>query len=392
MSSDDDEEIYSIYDTKTICNRFNSQFEQLRSQFKKNVSQTSTTLKNAVNEEKCERDRAVRKKDIVQEKNKISTNDATITKPTKQDPKNEIVEEESSDSDSNVSIQSLGEVENEDRSNLNQSQKKNALPRNCAPLPRNDDLMSHILYEEPPARSTRARQKKSVTPNQPLINTSPVKKKKRGPIDSFFKPINSNEIVALDKKAEDIILIEEDEDEEEEEDEDVNFEVSVKILWKSRTVRKFTLRKFQKFSKIFEHFMKEENVSSDKIILTLKGRKVKSTDSPESLNLKVYDIIDGGVLSAVSNNFNSSIQENEVDDDNMVAVKFQDNNKKIVKLKLRKTDKMKIVMIKYAEQIEVPVDKIKFLFDGDVLDPAETPTTLGIDNEEIIDVKFLEKN
>lgn len=47
---------------------------------------------------------------------------------------------------------------------------------------------------------------------------------------------------------------------------------------------------------------------------------------------------------------------------------------------------MKVLMHKYAEEKKVPPEKLKFMFDGEVLDPSETPDNLGLDGGECIDV------
>lgn len=171
------------------------------------------------------------------------------------------------------------------------------------------------------------------------------------------------------------------------EEEEINPELSVKVIWKSITVKRFLIRKFQKMSKVYQDLSKEEKVSESKIILTFNNSKVSYNDTPSSLNLQVYDFLEGGVLSE-STNFSELPSEDFKNDNCTVVIKFQDSQKKTIKLALNKNDKIKVGMIKYSEQLEIPLKNIKFFFDGELLDSAENPQSLGLENDDIIDVKI----
>ncbi|EEB12634.1 asparagine-rich protein, putative [Pediculus humanus corporis] len=160
-------------------------------------------------------------------------------------------------------------------------------------------------------------------------------------------------------------------------EEDLNPEVTVKVIWKSISVKKFKIRKFQKISKIHRELSKEENVPENKIILTFNGNKINDCDTPSSLNLQVFDFLEGGLIKESTNNSNSVTINTEYDNSS-VLLKFQDSNKKVINLPLKKNDLIKSGMIRYAEQIEIPLEKIKFFFDGEVLDPLETPSSIDI--------------
>ena len=44
------------------------------------------------------------------------------------------------------------------------------------------------------------------------------------------------------------------------------------------------------------------------------------------------------------------------------------------------------IMAKYSQSCGTPLDKIKFMFDGDVINPNDTPEDLDMDEEGVIDV------
>lgn len=169
---------------------------------------------------------------------------------------------------------------------------------------------------------------------------------------------------------------------------EMNYTVSVKVLWKSVNMKSFPLRRFQKLQEIYEYFMKEENVPFERILLTLRDKKISPNDTPESLDLKVYEFIEGGILSGLTRAPNSVISEKCTYDENCVTLKLQDVQKRVLKFSVQKDEPLKLTMIRYAEQIEKPLKDVKFYFEGEILRPTDTPESLGLENDEIIDVKI----
>lgn len=53
------------------------------------------------------------------------------------------------------------------------------------------------------------------------------------------------------------------------------------------------------------------------------------------------------------------------------------------------TDTLSKVMTAFAAALELPVNKIKFSFDGDPVLPDQTPIDLDMDNDDIIDARLL---
>jgi hypothetical protein len=43
-------------------------------------------------------------------------------------------------------------------------------------------------------------------------------------------------------------------------------------------------------------------------------------------------------------------------------------------------------MTKYAEQCEIGIEKLKFSFDGDTINPSDTPEDLDLEGDEMIDL------
>lgn len=63
--------------------------------------------------------------------------------------------------------------------------------------------------------------------------------------------------------------------------------------------------------------------------------------------------------------------------------------KKFVVFKLRKDQPFKRLKEHCATELAVPVEKLKFYFDGDHVSDGDTPEILDLDDEACIDVKIL---
>ncbi|XP_063631285.1 DNA repair protein Rad60 [Cydia splendana] len=162
--------------------------------------------------------------------------------------------------------------------------------------------------------------------------------------------------------------------------------MSVKVEWRSKTILKFELRKFQKLTPIFEHFSKAENVSYDKLYFSYNGKIIKPDDTPDSIEYSIAKFIDGGIVS--QSVVSTSSNENEIR--HGIKLKFQCQNvKKPFEIIVGPNDKMATAMLRCAEHFEKPFDKLKFEFDGDIISGKSTPRELDLEGGGCIDVKIL---
>lgn len=148
--------------------------------------------------------------------------------------------------------------------------------------------------------------------------------------------------------------------------EEDNEEMSVKVYWQSLEIFKFKIRKYQKLTQIFDYFMEKEGVSNDKLLFTYNERILKIDDTPDSINYSIAKFIDGGI---VEQNVTQLAQEcSKGDENNGLKLKFQcQNKKKPFETTLRPEDKLALAMMKCAEHLETPIERLKFYFDGDLI-------------------------
>ncbi|CAG4987771.1 unnamed protein product [Colias eurytheme] len=166
---------------------------------------------------------------------------------------------------------------------------------------------------------------------------------------------------------------------------DENEELSIKVYWQSSDIIKFTIRKYQKLSQIFDFFSKRENVGIDKLLLTYNDRILKPDDTPDSIDYSIAKFIDGGIV-----NSRVPILENSSKEIRGIKLKFQCQNvKKPFEIVIQLEDKMLQAFTKCAEHLEVPMNKLKFEFDGDCITGSMTAEELELEGGECIDVKIM---
>ncbi|XP_038217671.1 uncharacterized protein LOC119836428 [Zerene cesonia] len=166
---------------------------------------------------------------------------------------------------------------------------------------------------------------------------------------------------------------------------DENEELSIKVYWQSSDIIKFTIRKYQKLSQIFDFFSKRENVGVEKLLLTYNDRILKPDDTPDSIDYSIAKFIDGGIV-----NNRVPILESSDKEISGIMLKFQCQNlKKPLEITVQPDERMIQAFTKCAEHLEQPLNKLKFEFDGDCITGAMTAQELELEAGECIDVKII---
>uniref|UniRef100_A0A8D8ZUT3 Uncharacterized protein CG4449 n=2 Tax=Cacopsylla melanoneura TaxID=428564 RepID=A0A8D8ZUT3_9HEMI len=175
-----------------------------------------------------------------------------------------------------------------------------------------------------------------------------------------------------------------DSDDECEADEIVN----VKVVWRQSEPYSFPIVKKKDLGSIYEFFAKRENVSIQKILLSKKDQVLSPHCTPLSIEYKVTDILEGGILEETVNNQQAAV--NKQQDKNCIEVKVQQKNvKKPLLIQLHKSNDMHILAKKVAAELGIDIEKLKFNFDGDLLDLDETVESLDLDGGECFDLVII---
>lgn len=172
-------------------------------------------------------------------------------------------------------------------------------------------------------------------------------------------------------------------------DEIENYEMSVKVTWKSKDIHRFKIRKHQKMKTIFQFFSDLEGVTEDKLLFMLNDKQIHPDDTPDSLKLTVVDFIDGGITTLNASAAPALALEEELSDEDVELKILCKDRKKPLTVKIHKDEKMKVLMIKVAEMLEVPQERLKFMFDGELLNSSDTAVDLELEGGECIEVNVV---
>ncbi|CAB3236326.1 unnamed protein product [Arctia plantaginis] len=165
-----------------------------------------------------------------------------------------------------------------------------------------------------------------------------------------------------------------------------NEEMSVKVYWQSLEVVRFKIRKYQKLKPIFKYFSERENVVLDKLLFMYNDRIVKIDDTPDAIDYSIAKFIDGGI---VERNVTGLIKETSEELQDGLRIKFQCQHlKKPFETTIRPDDTFGLAMMKCAEHLETPLNRLKFFFDGDLISSKTTAEELDLEGGECIDVKI----
>ncbi|XP_053621412.1 uncharacterized protein Rad60 [Plodia interpunctella] len=167
---------------------------------------------------------------------------------------------------------------------------------------------------------------------------------------------------------------------------DENEELSVKVYWQSSEFFKFTIRKYQKITSIFDYFAKKENVSHDKLFFMFNDCILKPDDTPDLIKYNIAKFIDGGIVNQSIANLVTKVKGNVT---NGIKLKFQCQNvKKPFETVVGLAEKLSVAMLKCAEHFDISIDKLRFEFDGDLISGKNTAQDLDLEGGECIDVKI----
>ncbi|CAH0716821.1 unnamed protein product, partial [Brenthis ino] len=169
---------------------------------------------------------------------------------------------------------------------------------------------------------------------------------------------------------------------------DENKELSVKVEWQSVEIIKFTLRKFQKLTKIYDYFCDNHNVKKENLIFIYKDKILQPDDTPDTIGYSEAKLIEGGivyenVLKLSKNECTNNIVSG-------IIIKFRtQNSKQPFILSVKDDEKLHLAMIKCAEHLELSLNQLRFEFDGDIVTGKQTAKDLELEGGEYIDVKVI---
>lgn len=196
------------------------------------------------------------------------------------------------------------------------------------------------------------------------------------------------EIVSIEEKnlsENDLYIVEDNITEYPNPNENENYEINIKILWRSKNIYRLNICQNENFGQIFKYFANLEQVSIDEILITKKDKIIKRNDTPVSINLSVIDILEGGIIKKDNSMISNNVMEKN---NNICMIKIQTTNKKSLTIFVKRNENFKTLLEKCAQEFNIEKSKIKLYFDGELIAIMDTPDSLEIEDEACFDLQF----
>ncbi|XP_017131466.1 uncharacterized protein CG4449 [Drosophila elegans] len=169
--------------------------------------------------------------------------------------------------------------------------------------------------------------------------------------------------------------------------------IEVALSWAGE-IQIYKLRQHQKFKHMFKEVAERNGVDENDISVDMYYNFIGPDDTPHSIGLKPFHTLSGHATK--SNNNNKKLTTK--DDNNPQAlsskpkqfqVKVQaDKWKHPMVIPMKKKDSFKMLYIKCAEELNCEARLIKLFFDGELLDPKDTPKNQDMEGNELIDLQI----
>ncbi|XP_011158454.1 uncharacterized protein CG4449 isoform X2 [Solenopsis invicta] len=223
-----------------------------------------------------------------------------------------------------------------------------------------EDILTHMCIEEISYKGMQTRSSMRLPINLEYSEVEEI----TGQI-----PVTSKDIIALS-----------DDDPYNEDD---NYEINVKVYWRSNRLDRLTMHRHDSFKKIFQHYADLEKVSVNEVLIMKGDKIINHTDTPASLKLSIIDILDGGIVNPGMN----TLSKDESNDENICTIKVQTANKKqSLTIPLKKDEQFKVLIANCAKELGVTENNLKLYFDGEQISPTDTPESLDLEDEACIDL------
>ncbi|KAH8356452.1 hypothetical protein KR200_004725, partial [Drosophila serrata] len=165
--------------------------------------------------------------------------------------------------------------------------------------------------------------------------------------------------------------------------------IEVALSWLGE-IQVYKLRQHQKFKHMFKEVAERNGVDEGNVSMDMYYKFVGPEDTPHSIGLKSFHTLSGHVTKS-GNKINSK-GDNHQEDLSKKPRKFQlkvqaAKWKQPLVVAFKKKDPFKILYIKCAEELNVEAHLIKLYFDGDLLDPEDTPKNQEMEGNEMIDLE-----
>lgn len=219
------------------------------------------------------------------------------------------------------------------------------------------------------------------------------------PSSASFAPIQFNSRSNSNKKRTEVIdldKLQESYDDDDIEEEDLDTLVKISIDWRNNSgvigfnLKHFQLRRYQKFETVYEELAKMEGIPINRVVIMRNFETIRPRDTPASLNLTYYGHLIGQISDVDVDHslpkLSDLVDDNKKPSEGEIKVKLLLDSKASLSIKLSKNQKMNILYKKCSEELNIPDEKIKISFDGEIVQQEDTVSDLGVEDGDAFDV------
>ncbi|XP_017072508.2 uncharacterized protein CG4449 [Drosophila eugracilis] len=167
--------------------------------------------------------------------------------------------------------------------------------------------------------------------------------------------------------------------------------IEVALCWLGE-IQTYKLRQHQKFKHLFKEVAERNAVDENDISIDMYHNFIGPEDTPHGIGLKPFHTLSGHATK--SNNHNKVLANK--DDPQALSKKTKKFQVKVQAAKwknpmvmsMKKRDTFKMLYIQCAEEMNCDARLIKLFFDGELLDPDDTPKNQDMECNELIDLQI----
>ncbi|KAH8278593.1 hypothetical protein KR018_005740, partial [Drosophila ironensis] len=161
--------------------------------------------------------------------------------------------------------------------------------------------------------------------------------------------------------------------------------IEVALSWLGE-IQIYKLRLHQKFHNMFKEMAERNQVNLEDVSVDMYYKFIDPNDTPHSVGLKSFHTLTGHATKSQNNNIQPVVKDLKRKSKRFQVKVQADKWKQPRVFPMGKKDSFKILYFQCAEELNCDARNIKLFFDGELLDPEDTPLNQDMEGNEMIDL------
>ncbi|KAI1287263.1 hypothetical protein HDE_10118 [Halotydeus destructor] len=163
----------------------------------------------------------------------------------------------------------------------------------------------------------------------------------------------------------------------------------IRFIIRGKT-HKLTMKRNENFCVVIDRIAALLETDRSKVCLSFKNRPISLEKTPDSLGMTTMDSLECFRRHSETNGSAAPQVQDPIDPDAIrIVVRNPEKprTEQNIVLNLNKFQKIGLLKRMYSEKLQVDVKRLRFEFDGDVLSDSDTPESLDMEDESLVDVR-----